>query len=380
MQQVDVVIIGAGPAGSSAAIALAREGYSVALVDKEQFPREKLCGDFLNPINWPMLRELGVEQEILSRPHEKVTTFRVTSFFGEEAEVPLPGFGLGVRRFDLDHVLAHKAESEGATVLQGCRLNQLEKESRGWFLRCECAGVCQEMRAKILIGADGRNSWVAHHLRLAGASGTRGGTVGFQVHFKRSSGSDAKIEIHLFPGGYAGIVGLGGDTANLCLAIERNRLPDRRSAEFVLQFCLPKNPWLKEILRNERVSEVRSTYPVYFPPRRVHDDGVLLAGDAARVNEPVTGEGIYFAIKTGSFAADTAHQAFLRGDFSAAMLSQYARKCRHAFRFRRGTNTLARLLMYRPAVVSPLISLSAKRPRLLDCVVHAICGAKQPQF
>ena len=62
MEHFDVGIVGAGPAGSSAAIALARKGYSVALLDKEQFPREKLCGDFLNPINWPLLRELEVEQ------------------------------------------------------------------------------------------------------------------------------------------------------------------------------------------------------------------------------------------------------------------------------------------------------------------------------
>ena len=91
MEHFDVGIVGAGPAGSSAAIALARKGYSVALLDKEQFPREKLCGDFLNPINWPLLRELEVDREILARSHQKVTTFRFTSFSGEEAEVPLPG-------------------------------------------------------------------------------------------------------------------------------------------------------------------------------------------------------------------------------------------------------------------------------------------------
>src|SRR5262249_7479239 len=75
MEHFDVAIMGAGPAGSSAAIALAREGYSVAVLDKEQFPREKLCGDFLNPISWPLLRELEVEREILASSHEKVTTF-----------------------------------------------------------------------------------------------------------------------------------------------------------------------------------------------------------------------------------------------------------------------------------------------------------------
>src|SRR5262245_66115387 len=118
MEHFDVAIVGAGPAGSSAAIALAREGcYSVAVLDKEQFPREKLCGDFLNPISWPLLRELGVEREILARSHEKVTTFRFSSLFGEEAEVKLPGrgdgtvFGLGLCRWGLGQGVLRRCKS-----------------------------------------------------------------------------------------------------------------------------------------------------------------------------------------------------------------------------------------------------------------------------
>ena len=72
MERFDVAIVGAGPAGSSAAISLARKGYSVILLERAIFPREKLCGDFLNPANWPLLERLGVVDEILSLEHEKV--------------------------------------------------------------------------------------------------------------------------------------------------------------------------------------------------------------------------------------------------------------------------------------------------------------------
>src|SRR5262245_18379161 len=156
MERFDVAIVGAGPAGSSAAIYLARKGYSVALLDKEQFPREKLCGDFLNPVNWPVLRDLEIAREVLACPHEKVTTFRFTSFSGEEAEVPLPGsedgtlFGLGVRRFDLDYVLLKKGESEGAALFQECRLTDLKREARSWLLRFD--RINEGLRARALIG------------------------------------------------------------------------------------------------------------------------------------------------------------------------------------------------------------------------------------
>jgi len=376
MKHFDVAIIGAGPAGSSAAIQLATKGYSVALLDKEQFPREKLCGDFLNPVNWPLLRELKVERAVLARPHEKVSIFRFTSFSGEEAEIPLPAgrdgtvVGLGLRRFDLDHVLLERANSLGVTVLDGWKPKELERQPDGWMLKADKS----LLGARVLIGADGRNSWVAHHLGLADPAAMQGRSVGFQFRLNCANRSTGKIEIHLFPGGYAGVVGLAGDTVTLGLAIEKHRLLDGRPEQSLLESILPQNPWLKEILRSGSVSEMRSTYPVYFPPRRTYGDGVLLVGDAARVNEPVTGEGIYFALKSGVFAAKTVDEGFQMSDFSLARLRSYERNCRSAFRARRAINALIRWLIYRPALLSRVIRLSHKRTRLLDPIVQMICA------
>src|SRR5688500_20374644 len=89
MENFDAAIIGAGPAGAAAAISLAGKGYRVALIDKEKFPRGKLCGDFINPVNWPILRELDVENDLLSSEHGKVRAFRLTSCSGEHAEALL---------------------------------------------------------------------------------------------------------------------------------------------------------------------------------------------------------------------------------------------------------------------------------------------------
>jgi menaquinone-9 beta-reductase len=376
MKHFDVAIIGAGPAGSSAAIQLAAKGYSIALVDKEQFPREKLCGDFLNPVNWPMLRELKVERAVLARPHEKISTFRFTSFSGEEAEVPLPAgrddeaaVGLGLSRSDLDYVLLERARSLGVAVLDGWKAKDLERQPDGWMLKADKS----LLGARVLIGADGRNSWVAHHLGLADPAAMQGRSVGFQFRLKCANRRTGKIEIHLFPGGYAGVVGLDGDTVTLGLAIEKHRLLDGRPEQSLLKAILPQNPWLKELLRGARVIEMRSTYPVYFPPRRAFGDGVLLVGDAARVSEPVTGEGIYFALKSGELAAGTMDQAFRKSDFSADQLCLYERECRSVFRARRGINALIRWLVYCPTILSSFIRLSNKRTRLLESIVNVIC-------
>jgi geranylgeranyl reductase family protein len=378
VKRFDVVIVGAGPAGSSSAIGLARKGYSVALLDKERFPREKLCGDFLNPVNWRMLRELKVERAVLACPHEKISTFRFTSFSGVEVEIPLPGgdeatAGLGLRRLDLDQVFLQQAKSLGVTVLDGCKPKELEREPHGWRLKIDESHVLEDLGARMLIGADSRNSWVAHHLGLADPAAMQGRSVGFQFRLQCAKRATGKVEIHLFPGGYAGVVGVDGDTVTLGLAIEKHRLLDGRPEEFVLRSVLPQNPWLKNMLRSGKVSEMRSTYPVYFPPRRAYGDGILLVGDAARVNEPVTGEGIYFALKSGALAADSVDAAFQKSDFSAARLRSYARECRSAFRPRRGINALIRWLIYRPALLSQLVRCSGKRRGLLGSLVHTIC-------
>jgi len=379
MRSCDVVIIGAGPAGSSAAIMLARLGYSVALLDKEQFPREKLCGDFINPSNWPILRALGVENEILARARQRVTGFRITTVAGDEAECPLPltstePFGLGLSRRSLDHILVEKAQGESVIVLQSCRIQNLEREETGWRIGFNAYGSAETLRARVLIGADGRHSWVAHHLGLTRSADMRGRAVAFQLRLRCRGGLGDRVEIHLFPGGYVGLLGLGENLINLCLAVDKDRLPDDQPFARLLESHLPLNPHLKTILnRSEPAGELRSTYPVYFSPRRSYGDNVLLVGDAARVNEPVSGEGIYFALKSGLLAAETIDAAFRAGDFSATRLRGYETACRSEFRLRRGVNALIRALIYRPALASPLIRFSAKRRRLLDSIVRTVC-------
>jgi geranylgeranyl reductase family protein len=377
MKTFDAVIVGAGPAGSATAIGLARRGYEVALVDKQFFPREKLCGDFVNPINRPIFRDLGVEDQVLAQPHGTVTGFRITTFSGREAEA---GFawreheteaGLGLRRGHLDQVLLQRAGALGVTVRQGIRMDKLARAAGGWRMT---AGDDDPIQAKILIGADGRNSWVASQLGLSRSGARHGGSVGFQSRLRFSSTLGDKIEIHLFPGGYAGLVALGDGTVTLGVAIDKRRLSGGHGAEFLFDKLLSRNPYLKATLGDRGgAGELRSVYPVYFPARRSFADGVLLVGDAARVSEPVTGEGVYFAMRSGLLAAESIEVAFQRGNLAASGLAGYERACRREFRSRLTLNALLRFAVYRPALLDPIIRLSATNQRLLHSLVDAVC-------
>jgi geranylgeranyl reductase family protein len=349
MERFDVTIVGAGPAGSSAAISLLSRGYSVLLVDKCVFPRDKICGGFLNPVNWPLLGRLGVAREILASEHEKVTGFRISAWSGREATIPFPGeggersAGLGLRRYFLDHILLREAEKRGATVKQGKRLAKLERQGDGWKITLADSSGEEALDSAFLVGADGRNSSVAQRLGLRSTREAHGSFVGFQLHLRGVQGLSGEVQIHSFPGGYAGMVGVGGGMANLCFSVEKAAVKSLGSTEALLNERLCRNPRLKWSLQESRpAGETRSIYPVYFSRRRAYGDRFLLVGDAARVSEPVTGEGIYLALKSGEIAAEVAHTGFVASDFSSEHLASYERTCRSFFASRLRLNRLIR--------------------------------------
>ena len=375
MKLFDAVIVGAGPSGSATAIGLARRGYEVLLIDKQNFPREKLCGDFINPINWGIFADLGVTDRVLATPHGEVTGFRITNYSGRDAEACFrsrelePSIGLGLPRAALDQLLVERAAEVGAVTHLGCRIEKLSRIAHGWNVKIKE----ENWQTKVLIGADGRNSWVAQQLGLNRSAAIQGRSVGFQSRLRCAAMDRRQIQIHLFPGGYAGVVGLGDGTITLAMAIDKRRLGRERGADFVFN-ALAQNTYLKEIIeRSNGAAQLSSVYPVYFPKRRSVTDHALLVGDAARVSEPVTGEGIYFAMHSGLLAAETIDLALRQKNLSANGLAGYERACRRAFRSRLALNSVLRFAVYRPALVDALIRLSAKNARLLDSLVDAVC-------
>jgi geranylgeranyl reductase family protein len=381
MNLFDVAVIGAGPSGSSAAITLAQMGFQVLLIDRAKFPRDKLCGDFLNPINWPVLQALAIDQELLSCPHVEIADFRLTAADGAEAFTALPvkhgrRFGLGLRRFHLDQVLLERAQRTGVSVYDGVKATRVEKKSTSWRLDMEWEGEHLSARAKVLVGADGRNSTVARQIGVAPVRVTPA-AVGFEIQLRKFRGVRDSVEIHQFPGGYAGVVWVDETTVNLCFTAQRNVLGRSLSFESLRASLLRSNRFLDDLLiASEPASELRSVSPVYFPARRSFADRLLLVGDAARVSEPVTGEGIFLALRSGQLAAAAIADGLGAGDLSAHRLRQYQRACRAEFAARLRLNALIRFFIYRPELLSLALRLFGRQRWLFDDLVKRVCLAR----
>ncbi len=222
----DVIIIGAGPAGTAAAIQLSRQGRSVALVEKADFPRRKVCGEFMSATTIPILRRLGAEAEWLERAGPEVR--RVALFAGEHVvDAPMParhGYGRALGRDVLDTILLDIARRQGTDVRQPWRATSLVRQGEGHALSVVSgSGETATLRAPVLIAAHG--SWEHGGLptNLAKMSAPSD-LLGFKAHFRQASLDRDMMPLLAFPGGYGGIVWADDGRLSLSLCIRRDVL------------------------------------------------------------------------------------------------------------------------------------------------------------
>ncbi|HWC65148.1 MAG TPA: FAD-dependent oxidoreductase, partial [Thermoanaerobaculia bacterium] len=198
---LDVAIVGAGPAGSAAAIELARRGLTVAVLEKERFPRDKVCGEFLSPEALGDLARWGVAARIERERVERIE--RGVFFFGDGRSVsfPLPRPAVGVSRRLLDALLAEEAAASGAAVRFGVAIEAIEGSLAEGFALTAAGG--ETIRARAVVASWGRWSPLDRSLGRAFATRTRGRFFGWSRHDSGdSSGLAGRIHLHFFLDGY----------------------------------------------------------------------------------------------------------------------------------------------------------------------------------
>ena len=340
----DVAIVGAGPAGSACAALCAQAGLRTLLIERSVFPRDKVCGDCVNPACWPILDRLGVSGRVLAQPHSQLSAVEFVGMNGSATRVPLPRGKIAITRRLLDDVLRARAVECGAELREGATVTAI---SRGWQIETDAGAFS----AKTLVAADGRNSTVARLLGLQPAA--MRDRIAVQTHLPAPAGFGEKVALHFLPHGYAGVASVGGGQLNLCLVARAPHL-DGIKAWAARSFALPADPAWRTITPLSRRD---------IPP--AHGD-LLLVGDAARVVEPFTGEGIYYALATGALAAEQ----ILAGD-----LQGYADGHARLYRGRLWINRLARAAVLSPQLASFALGFARMRPGLLRFLTAKVVGA-----
>ncbi len=338
---LDVLIAGAGPAGSAAALRLARAGFRVAAVDRARFPREKICSEYMSPEGVRHLAALGVLESVeRAGGHpihgtmvEAPRGSRLTGLFARAGTAPFRATGLSVPRRILDHSLVEAARAAGAEIIEATTVQGVLLDNgavTGLAVRTEDG--TRELRARLTIGADG-----LHSLTAKAIGDRRFGPLrryAFVAHAADVPGLSDTAEMHVAADGYVGINPLGGGMANVALVVPRERAASARGrpeAFFLEQ--LERFPGVGGRVRaGALVREVMVTGPFAAWSRRVVTAGALLTGDAADFFDPFTGEGICAGLRGAELVEATAREALARpGPLSAAALAPYARARRRAF-------------------------------------------------
>lgn len=304
----DLAIIGGGPAGTAAALEARRHGLGVVVWERDRFPRDKVCGEFVSAEALPLL-----EQEIPATVARgaPIGGAEFISRDGRAWAFPLPRPARGLSRRALDEALWRAAAASGTEMREAVAVRALRKlpcNHEGTWQLESSTGIVRRARAVII--ACGR-WWALEGFPSPARNGSKNGAgawLGAKAHFRGIARRDA-VEMYFFPGGYCGLAPIEDGLYNACCLVHRSLARDT-SAGGLGDFAA----WLKTVARHPalearlqgrtQVTETVSTAPVVAARRSAEHEGALMAGDAAGFLDPFTGDGISMALHSGRLAAE----------------------------------------------------------------------------
>ena len=399
--EFDAIIVGGGPAGASAGIHLAASGARVLLAERERFPRDKLCGEFITPECLGHFERLGVSEAMSRGGGARVSETVFYAPSGRGVSVPSAWFGaqggdaLGLSRAEMDARLLARAREAGVRVIEEAALASLvvEGESvRGVRLHAD-GGEVREFHARVTLDATGRHRAVVR--RAARELGRevderregRASLVAFKAHLEGARGAEGVCEIYFYPGGYGGLSPVEKGLSNLCFI---TRAEDVRAAasdpERVLHEVLMKNRRAAEVLKGAKAKTrwlgvSLEGFGRYEP---APFEGLLAVGDAAAFIDPFTGSGMLMALEGGELAARAVSNWLARGaEGSDGMARDYRRAYAERFDARLRLCGLLRRAALAPAALAEVsvvaLNASAALRRRLAVATRGAGGDLSPR-
>lgn len=339
LHELDILIVGAGPGGCACALTMADSPLKIGLVDKAQFPRDKICGDALSGKVTGVLKYIAADlPAAVHQFPEKLGTWGIRFFApnGKELDIPFknsknpenhPAPGFISKRIDFDHFLLEEVKQRTkANVWEGVHIRDIQEKEDGIIV----SDGSQSWKAKLIIAADGAHSIFAK--RLAGMQMDRKHhSAGIRAYYRGVTDFHPEnfIELHyihsLLPGyfwifplpnGYAN-VGLGMLSAD----VSRKKVNLKAHLEEIIQ----THPSIAPRFKNAHIDGPVLGFglPLGSKKRQISANRCMLVGDAAALIDPFSGEGIGNAMISGRIAAQTAEKCFEEGEFSADFLTQY---------------------------------------------------------
>ena len=371
----DVLIVGAGPSGSALAGLLARSGLEVTVVDRQEHPRPKPCGELLNPGAVAALDRLGLLDAVIDLAPARIDGWRLRSDHGPfTAGRYGDAFGLSAPRAALDQVLAHTAVERGARLESGIGVRAVRTDEKGWPVAetIEADGTRGTRTARLIVGADGLRSLVRSTVGAARRP-PRLRKVSLTARVAGAMAEDRLGTIHLSEGRAVGISPVSEDRTlwNTTVVIEaaRGREVSEDPRSFVAE-TLRSLP-IEWSTAPEIVAGPWASGPFDRPTRSPIGRGVLLAGDAAGYFDPLTGQGLYRAFRSAELAAPVVLNALRTREVpTARSLRPYARSLRRTLRPGRSVQWIVEQVVSRSRLRDPVLGTLARTTPTIDRLIR----------
>ncbi len=329
----DVLIAGGGPAGSGLAFHLASNGFKVIVAEAEKFPRDKVCGDGVSPIALAELAKMGITQTQKFALANEVK--EVGLYYGSEKVIiplskpgHLPFHARIIPRIELDNWIYEAAKKAGAAYMESTRVTGYTINNEAAIAQLKKGQIFSTLRAKIIIGADGSTSTLARQLN-GNKPNDEFQLLGLRSYFEHVNGPNNRVDIYFSEESFPGIFWMfpkGVSGANIGMAMVSKTLPTKPThvKELLLNHINTNKAIRERIGSGEMIGKIQG-WPITFFNKNSIISGkrIILAGDAAGLINPLSGDGIQYALLSAGWAAETIIDCMKKNDFSAKALHAY---------------------------------------------------------
>lgn len=332
----DVLIAGGGPAGSGLAYHLAKQGCRVMVAEAETFPRDKVCGDGVSPVALAELHAMGITQ---TEKFAATNEIKQVGLFIKKDQViidlskpeHLPFHAHIIPRVELDHWIYKAASDAGASYMENTRITGFTVNPGSVLVQGKQGRKQLSIRSKMIIGADGSRSAIARQLN-GRQPDSEFQLVGLRSYYENVNGPADRVDIYFTEESFPGIFWMfpkGPAGANIGMAMVSQTLPAKASdVKQLLINHVAQNKDIRERIGDGKMTGKIQGWPITFynSKTQITGDRQLLIGDAAGLINPLSGDGIQYALLSARWASETIMQCLSANDFSAKALHGYRRR------------------------------------------------------
>lgn len=368
MKNTQVLIIGGGLTGLTAAIHLSSVGINVTVVEKNSYPKHKVCGEYISNEVLPYLKSLNINISNLHPAPISKLTFSTATGKSITASLPLGGFGIS--RYALDAYLYNKAVANGTAVIhESVETIAFDNDA---FTITTSSG--KTLEATVVLGAFGKRSTIDQKMQRSFIQ-QKSPWLAVKAHYRGSFPNDF-VGLHNFKGGYCGISKVENDVVNICYLADYETFKNYKNIEEYQEKVVSANPNLKEVFSNMTLlfDKPLTISQISFEKKEAVENHMLMIGDTAGLIHPLCGNGMAMAIHSAKIAAELVAEYYNKQLTRKQLEENYTIEWNYNFKKRLKTGRMLSALLQKPKLCNVVLRIFTAFPFLLPILINKTHG------